>query len=1780
MKALNALGRFRSLFSTGLIVLMAMTSTGCVEDVGLINRTSPDKMDKQLFQGVWLYVATTVDAPYSTALTFTGHTNFGDASKVIFDIQEDWLVAYPIVETIENSEKHHKTNKIRKYWDPDHRDEFMEMYVGQPIARWPITKHYDVKRAYNSYNGAQSNEVTENTSDRPWFERDYIRVDWSGQAIGTFFFGLSKTAGTHSYLVSQDKAGDPDSMKMDADGGYFDYVIRTNVRSYGSNYCSIYGLSQYDCAPAEVRVRHAFRRMDPTRDYEPLRYHNSEHQDKFGYFLTTRYAYDADWGPTYAGQVSWANRWNLWNQNFDFVKPTDEEGQELTLSCVKDTDCDRDQGQRCQKTSGWFTEGYCAVPTPRAYTDRVLRPVIYHFNADWHEDYKETGYHMADEWSRTFREAAAWRIFYDQKDQSHVRGCETHTDCDTESLLADASVRVRDQGAPCHADTECAVANAFCSAQGYCAVTRDCSAGNPCALGQTCAGAICMDADGQSATINAPSLAVLGGTVIYHGDGTIVTHDTFPNSLLTTFQTNPNDAYVRFIHADPEAGKLSLKVGGTTLAGGDYDASRDYDPTDPATSDFIGLAAQGGSVTFEVIKDGQVVATTTGSIVAKSSYVVIYNGNDVLVVGAAFADANSGIRFVHAGGGEGKVDFAIEGVRIEKEVTYSGVTTYQSVAGDLQRVTVSRSGERGDLTCHMNDGIGRCVGWGEDFTDGDHKRYKEILAVIPHMYLVCENTYDHIDATDDAAIKAGNDHFGDARYTYTQSELDNMAAVTGMVYPADASQIKNGFYNPCGDVNRVAEPTEPKKIGDIRYSLINWVNEAMRSGPLGYGPSAADPETGEIIYGIANIYGSAIHTYAQYAADLIDLVNGDLDPTDLITGDKVREFVEAKRADSDPEIAAHFGKVDDSGAFEGALSDDGHSPSFDAHHHPAHQQKRPYSNATIGANGMITGLQRLKNDYDFPELAEYQRNPGKLKEDLETMMPPVDPGLFQKRLEKIKGTYIEDLMVNNEVKLLAAEADPEGKMNAAELKEAISPINWATKYKLKQEQDRITMLAKENMYMAEFLDDALYGLAKEMKSLGLTGDELRLEVGRRILKGVLEHEVGHTVGLRHNFSGSTDVFNFLDEYYSIREKEVILCQSDGWCDDIGGELCTLSTCGSDTDCLVGLVCAPNENDVLYCSAHDKPVGGELIPTGVCAQAVENKSCTTDAQCDAGDVCSDTGLCYRPREQFVPRSWQTDNERAEKRTEFQYTSIMDYGGRFNSDFHGLGKYDDAAIRFGYAGLVDTYADDSNLRNRVEKASALTGNNPFYYSYFLNTRNWPNRGTGFWHAFNYLNNYIGVEENLKRVPRPYEQVKYQRQMVRNDVRGHYDVAHIEVPYAFCSDEYRGNMGCYIFDIGIDPGEIASHTRVLLEQYYIFDAFKRERLYYGSYGNARSYFGRIMGRYFNVLGDVGMYYAMWDAFLFRYSWYQEWKDMPLGGRTLDRAARESFGYLKDTIAGPSPGCHVYDAGTDSYVNTSWDAGEDCELNVPFGVGRYPTTQFGDALGYNFYQNPLWFGSFWEKMGALITLTDSTAYFVDSSVGEQLNIGVGTSLGYNTVYSAEMNNLMGGIIAGDLDYYGGRVVQGAYVSPSIPGGVGDDVKVSPSLNTFTLKLYAAVFGLAYLPAGFDPQFIDRLAVFVEGEAAQFDHSNAPGVVEHKFADPITGKTYLAYSTNYGSYGEDKVEVGVRLVDEARDVSELWAAAQGEERDALEKRLHTIRETLDLLRSLHHIYGTSVLGL
>ena len=69
----NRLQRFSRALVWSLTAVTASllgSATGCVEDVGLVDRTAPYKLDKTMFDGVWMYMQTTIDAPYSSAVSF------------------------------------------------------------------------------------------------------------------------------------------------------------------------------------------------------------------------------------------------------------------------------------------------------------------------------------------------------------------------------------------------------------------------------------------------------------------------------------------------------------------------------------------------------------------------------------------------------------------------------------------------------------------------------------------------------------------------------------------------------------------------------------------------------------------------------------------------------------------------------------------------------------------------------------------------------------------------------------------------------------------------------------------------------------------------------------------------------------------------------------------------------------------------------------------------------------------------------------------------------------------------------------------------------------------------------------------------------------------------------------------------------------------------------------------------------------------------------------------------------------------------------------------------------------------------------------------------------------------------------------------------------------------------------------------------------------------------------------------------------------------------------
>jgi hypothetical protein len=140
---------------------------GCAGQ-GDVDRTQPDKVRKAIFFNApdqpktFYYRQTYVDVPPTSAWAFEGTQ--GSMQKVRFVIEEKFLKGY------------------RAYdYQPGSENAFTGggNNTDTPVLVYAIKSHFDVKREYNPGTGEQTNVISENTSDRPWDQREYMRVDWS-----------------------------------------------------------------------------------------------------------------------------------------------------------------------------------------------------------------------------------------------------------------------------------------------------------------------------------------------------------------------------------------------------------------------------------------------------------------------------------------------------------------------------------------------------------------------------------------------------------------------------------------------------------------------------------------------------------------------------------------------------------------------------------------------------------------------------------------------------------------------------------------------------------------------------------------------------------------------------------------------------------------------------------------------------------------------------------------------------------------------------------------------------------------------------------------------------------------------------------------------------------------------------------------------------------------------------------------------------------------------------------------------------------------------------------------------------------------------------------------------------------------------------------------------------------------------------------------------------------------------------------------------------------------
>ncbi|HAS6348496.1 TPA: hypothetical protein I7241_11050 [Vibrio vulnificus] len=249
--------------------------------------------------------------------------------------------------------------------------------------------------------------------------------------------------------------------------------------------------------------------------------------------------------------------------------------------------------------------------------------------------------------------------------------------------------------------------------------------------------------------------------------------------------------------------------------------------------------------------------------------------------------------------------------------------------------------------------------------------------------------------------------------------------------------------------------------GDLRYNAINLFTEPSDTGLLGYGPSAANPLTGEIISAYTNMYpGTVLRTVPRQWDQFVGLYNAN----------QLADLQKTTQPAEESGIAVNARLVKRVDLVESEAREDGYFS-------PESEQliERKFSEMTV-----IDPTAQIRSSEAYANLF------GDAKD-------AVDEILDQDKVEEF----------------------------------------WSRNNMFSAKNVWISSTEKNSLPGIDFENQGFLNANKQLKDWELLNYNQRKIVNRVFgvhnYKTTLVHEVGHNLGLRHNFEGSADKNNFFDE---------------------------------------------------------------------------------------------------------------------------------------------------------------------------------------------------------------------------------------------------------------------------------------------------------------------------------------------------------------------------------------------------------------------------------------------------------------------------------------------------------------------------------------------------------------------------------------------------------------------------------------------------------------------------
>ena len=272
---------------------------------------------------------------------------------------------------------------------------------GTIIAAFRIQSHFDIRRDYNPGTGEEGNVIVENGSDRPWYQRQFMRVDWSQNLAQStsgdtmWVFGEGAKASPITYAVTNEQ--DPDYAHFEPENGYIDVTSKYQVDPevvpmFGVPECVIVGFfngtSSWDCTPHEAKVRHSFVRLTGKEDFEPFEESRS-FRDVVGnwgnagntfnreYGAPPITTYDPQYGFTDAKTKTFYAHHNIWEKSHqDKACSSNDDGDKNGTADACENSVTQYQGVSGSQCD--IHVGKCTIPV----RDRQVKTMGWWLNAD------------------------------------------------------------------------------------------------------------------------------------------------------------------------------------------------------------------------------------------------------------------------------------------------------------------------------------------------------------------------------------------------------------------------------------------------------------------------------------------------------------------------------------------------------------------------------------------------------------------------------------------------------------------------------------------------------------------------------------------------------------------------------------------------------------------------------------------------------------------------------------------------------------------------------------------------------------------------------------------------------------------------------------------------------------------------------------------------------------------------------------------------------------------------------------------------------------------------------------------------------------------------------------------------------------------------------------------------------------------------------------------------------------------------------------------------------